>query len=78
MNPSDEGKAIMSLHQFRVGQMVRLKSRVGLMHRTPEIFQVKLMLPPMQNLPQYRIRSEAENYDRVVTQDSIEAVDSVF
>ena len=64
----------MPLHQFRVGQMVRLKRRASMSPRVPEIFEVTMMLPPMENLPQYRIRSSDENHERVVTQDSIEAI----
>jgi len=68
----------MSLHQFRVGQTVRLKRSAAMSQRVPEIFEVTMMLPPMENLPQYRIRSDAENHERVVTQDSIEAVEGAI
>ncbi|MCG6857940.1 MAG: hypothetical protein LJE67_07725 [Salaquimonas sp.] len=64
----------MSLHQFGVGQTVRLKRGARLPPKTPEFYKITRLLPPTENMPQYRIRSDAENHDRVVTQDSIEAV----
>ena len=67
----------MSLHQFWIGQTVRLKRGGRLSLKTPEFFKVTRLLPPTDNLPQYRIRSEAENYERVVTQDHLEMVDAL-
>jgi hypothetical protein len=61
-------------HLFRVGQMVRMKSRFGASPKTAEFYRVTGTLPARDNSPQYRIRNDDERHERVVTEDSIEPV----
>jgi len=59
-----------STHFFAVGQSVWLKNGFG---RTPaNIYHITGTLPPRGNSPQYRIRSDAEPHERVVTEDRLE------
>lgn len=60
-------------HLFRIGQMVRMKSRFGISPRTAEFFRITGTLPPRDNSPQYRIRSGDERHERVATQETLEA-----
>ena len=62
---------------FDIGQAVRLKSGPGAGPKTGEIYHVTRALPPRGNSPQYRIRSDAEPHERVVTEDRLEPVDEV-
>ena len=57
---------------FDIGQAVRLKGGFGA-PRTEEIYRITRALPPKGNSPQYRIRSDGEPHERVVTEDSLEA-----
>lgn len=61
-------------HRFAIGQLVRMKGRSLMTQNTPELFQVKSTLPVKDGSPQYRIRSDEENYDRVTTEDNLEEV----
>lgn len=63
-------------HRFAVGQGVKLKSTVGMSVDTEELFRVTATMPPRDGSPQYRIRNEAENYERVTTEDALEAAAS--
>lgn len=63
-------------HIFTIGQTVRMKSRIGLVKKTAELFQIKSRLPVKDGSPQYRIRSEQETYERVTTEDNLEPVDN--
>ncbi|PBB78583.1 hypothetical protein CK218_24185 [Mesorhizobium sp. WSM3879] len=60
---------------FDIGQSVRLKGGLGTGPRTGELYRVTLALPPRGNSPQYRIRSDAEPHERVVTEDMLESMD---
>ncbi|RWH73445.1 hypothetical protein [Mesorhizobium sp.] len=66
-----------SARLFDIGQAVRLKSGPGTGSKTGEIYHVTRTLPPRGNSPQYRIRSDAEPHERVVTEDGLEPVDAV-
>ena len=63
-----------AVHRFTVGQMVRMRSRSGVFPKTDEVFRITRTLPARDNLLQYRLRSEGENYERVATEDSLELV----
>ena len=63
-------------HLFRVGQTVRMGSRFGVSPSTAEFYRVTATLPPRDNSPQYRIRSDEERHERVGTEDKLEAADS--
>ena len=68
----------MSIHRFRIGQSVRLKARTGLSPKAAESYKIMATLPPLNNSPQYRIRSEHERHERVATEDNLEATGGVF
>jgi hypothetical protein len=65
----------MSSHRFAVGQEVRLKTRFGLSPKVAETYRITGTLPPRDNSPQYRIRSDEERHERVTTEDSLEELD---
>jgi hypothetical protein len=67
-------RAEKTAHRFTVGQLVRMKGRSAMLQSAPELFQVKNTLPVKDGSPQYRIRSDQENYDRVTTEDNLEEV----
>jgi hypothetical protein len=60
-------------HIFTTGQLVRLKVGFGLQSQSADTYRVTAMLPPRGDSQQYRIRNDAEHYERVATQDSLEA-----
>lgn len=62
-------------HLFRVGQTVRMTTRFGVSPSTPDFYRVTGTLPPRDNSPQYRIRSDEERHERVVMEDTLEAAD---
>ena len=61
-------------HLFTTGQTVRLKGGFGLQSQSAHTYRITGMLPPKGDSQQYRMRNDAENYERVATQDSLEAV----
>ncbi len=65
--------AEMTPHAFNIGQAVRLKG--DFLQRSPKlaVYQIVGKLPPLGEIPQYRIRSEGEPHDRIATQDRLEA-----
>ncbi|MCJ8143332.1 hypothetical protein MKI84_10425 [Ancylobacter sp. A5.8] len=64
-------------HQFKVGQTVRLRGGyTSFTSRCGDIYRITGTLPPIGNSPQYRIRNEGEQYERVTTEDSLEAMDT--
>jgi hypothetical protein len=58
-------------HLFSVGQAVRLKGRLW---GSGNVYLVTAKLPPIGDSPQYRIRSDAEKFERVATQSNLELV----
>jgi len=62
-------------HLFRIGQLVRMKSRFGAPPRTAEIYRVTGTMPARDNSPQYRIRNDEERHERVASEDSLESVE---
>lgn len=62
-------------HLFRIGQIVRMTSRFGVSPDTADFYRIIATLPPRDNALQYRVRSDAERHERVVTQDILEAAD---
>jgi hypothetical protein len=61
-------------HLFTTGQTVRLKGGFGLQSQSAHTYRITATLPPKGDSQQYRMRNDAENYERVATQDSLEAV----
>jgi hypothetical protein len=64
----------MSSHRFAVGQTVRLRSTFGLSPRTAEVYRITGRLPEKDRSPQYRVRSDQERHERVLTEDDLEAM----
>lgn len=56
-------------HAFEVGDAVRLKRAAW---KSGDIYRVTAKLPPIGEMPQYRIHSEDERFERVVRQDELE------
>ncbi|EAV44486.1 hypothetical protein SIAM614_04970 [Roseibium aggregatum IAM 12614] len=61
-------------HSFRIGQAVRLKNVFGGKSTSGLTYRVTGRLPARDGLPQYRIQSDGEAYERMTTQDQLEAV----
>ena len=61
-------------HLFTTGQTVRLKGGFGLQSQSAATYRITATLPPRGDSQQYRIRNDGEHYERVATQDSLEAV----
>src|ERR1700722_15028882 len=61
-------------HLFTTGQIVRLKGGFGLQSQSADTYRITATLPPRGDSQQYRIRNDGEHYERVATQDSLEAV----
>lgn len=61
-------------HLFAVGQNVRLKSGFGMTSLPTSIYHITGKLPARGDSPQYRIRSDEERHERVVTQDNLTGI----
>ena len=59
-------------YQFAIGEIVRLKGDFMRRAQKVDIYRVVATLPPLGELPQYRIRSDEETHDRVTTEDRLE------
>ncbi len=59
----------MTPHRFEIGQQVRVSIQAALTFARRGIYTVVAVLPskdPYLDVPQYRVRSDAEPYDRIV------------
>ena len=66
----------MALHQFAVGERVSLSlSTRGPGHQA-DVFTVKTRMPHVGTQLQYRVKTEGEPYDRVVTEGQMSKVDA--
>ena len=64
------------MHLFSKGQTVKLKARNG---SEPIIHYVIVdTLPPKGSSPQYKIRNENENFERIITQELIELTSALI
>ncbi len=61
----------VTTHRFKVGQSVRFEAGLGGAPGSGGVYRITGTLPPLDNSPQYRIRSESERHERVVTQDRL-------
>lgn len=68
------GRPTAPAHLYSIGQIVRLKSRVGVSSKTAEFFHVTGTLPARDNSLQYRIRNDDERHERVASEDNLEPV----
>ena len=62
----------MTVHIFRVGQMVRLVSGRFLDHTGGGTYEVTRLLPPAEGELSYRIKSATEAHERAVRESQIE------
>lgn len=58
-------------HLYRIGELVTLNSRAGYSVKAATNFTVLAQLPPVGNDFQYRIKSVAEPYERVVLEHQL-------
>ena len=63
-----------AVHQFTVGQIVRIRSKSGVFPKTDDVFRITRTLPIQDNFPQYRLRNDGESYERVAAEDALELV----
>ena len=64
----------MREHRFSIGQSVRMPNRFGTVKTDDLLFTVTGKMPAKDRSPQYRIRSEEERHERVVTEDMLQAI----
>ncbi|WP_159952080.1 cold-shock protein [Rhizobium sp. 18065] len=62
----------MSGHKFAIGDMIFLKDGPVRVARTPGVCKITATLPETGGKRQYRVRFEAENFDRCVGEDDID------
>ena len=73
MNSTPDWTFEMREHRFSVGQTVRMPNRFGAVKTNDLLFTVTGKMPAKDRSPQYRVRSEEERHERVVTEDMLEA-----
>lgn len=66
----------MLQHRFQIGQEVTLKISHYSLNAPLGLYRVIAVVPERDNFPQYRIRSDAERHERMVSEDSLEAYNS--
>jgi hypothetical protein len=59
-------------HLFSIGQSVRLKGGFQTSPKLGDVYRITAMLPPRDNMFQYRIRHDEKRHERVTTQDCLE------
>jgi hypothetical protein len=64
----------MREHRFSIGQSVRMPNRLGTLKTDDLLFTVTGTMPARDRSPQYRIRSDEERHERVVTEDMLQAI----
>lgn len=72
--PPSHRRPEAATHHFAVGQAVRLRTGFAGPFRFAGIFHVTANLPPAGDSLQYRIRNADEGYERVTTEEALEAV----
>ena len=60
-----------NMHQFRVGQTVRIRSGPKGSPCPDQNYRIVAKLPAQNGFPQYRVRNSGEAYERVVTEDQL-------
>ncbi|WP_445679573.1 hypothetical protein [Radicibacter daui] len=59
-------------HLYAIGQTVRLRYDFRHPASYAEVYRITATLPPEGGAPQYRLRNEDENFERVARQDVLE------
>jgi hypothetical protein len=62
----------MAGYLYELGDIVCLRNRTRMMLSLPESYEVTALLPPRDNVVQYKVKSEDERFERVVMEDDIE------
>lgn len=62
----------MSTHLFALGDVVCFQSRSIV--KLPESFEITALMPQRDGVVQYKMKSEYEQFERVVQEDDIELV----
>jgi hypothetical protein len=60
-------------HLYAVGQAVRLKRGFAQQSLPPGVYHITRTLPAQGEAPQYRVRNDYENHERLASQDELEA-----
>ena len=68
---TNQAPQIMSSHRYKVGELVHMRDRAGRALGAKDTFKVTATLPLEGRRCEYRIRSELEPYERVVTEDCL-------
>jgi hypothetical protein len=62
----------MAQHRYGIGDMVALKSGAFRSRESTGLCRIVSVLPEAYGLAQYRVRFDAENWERRITQDDID------
>ena len=64
-------RATMTTHKFTVGEAVSFWPDKGQEHTRGELFEIVRLLPETGDAPQYRIKSQTNDHERVVREDQL-------
>ena len=67
-------RAPMTAHKFTVGEAVSFSPDKGQEHSRGELFEIVRLLPETGDGPQYRIKSQTKDHERVVREDQLAPV----
>lgn len=67
-------KLPMACHLYAVGERVSLDAPMRRSADRNDVFVVKMCMPHVGTQLQYRIRTEGEAYDRVITEETLTRV----
>jgi hypothetical protein len=61
----------MSDHKFKIGQIVNYRPRMG---PGAGVYQIAQLVPPVDDEPQYRIKSDTESHLRAAKESELTAL----
>ena len=64
-------RATMTAHKFTVGEAVSFSPDKSQEHTRGELFEIVRLLPETGDAPQYRIKSQTNDHERVVREDQL-------
>jgi hypothetical protein len=67
----------MRHHRFPIGLSVRLKDRANISPLAAETYHITAKLPLRDNSPQYRMRNDELDQERVSNEDDLEPIDGL-
>ncbi|GAB4515102.1 MAG: hypothetical protein Tsb0019_13560 [Roseibium sp.] len=65
-------RRVSPVHLYEIGQQVRLRNGFGGRNFSADTYRVTGKLPVSNDLPQYRVRSDDEPFERMAAQDLLE------